>query len=78
VTSFRIPPMITILESTGDLPCNELTFFQNQSSSLVKTPHLPSLLEVIDLLMYGAWDGPSNPVFSSIGVFGLFTVMSGS
>ncbi|KAI9037296.1 uncharacterized protein KD926_000658 [Aspergillus affinis] len=77
VTSFRIPPMITILESTGNLPCNELMFFQNQSSLLVKTPHSPSLVHVIDLLMDGAWDGPSNPVFSNIGVFGLFTVISG-
>ncbi|KAE8370813.1 hypothetical protein BDV27DRAFT_119079 [Aspergillus caelatus] len=77
VTSFRIPPMLAILESIGDLPCKELTFSQGHPSSLVKAPHSPSLIEVIDLLMDGAWDGPSNPVFSRIGVFGLFTVISG-
>lgn len=69
--------MITILELTGDLPCNEVMFSHSYSSSLANTPRSPSLVEIIDLLMDGAWDGPSNPSFNNIGVFGLFIVLSG-
>jgi hypothetical protein len=74
----RSPPMITVSEIAGDLPGNELMFCQDQSSPLVHNSRLPSLLESIDLLANGRWDGPDNPVFRSIGVFGLFTIMSGS
>lgn len=69
--------MITIPELTAELPCDELTFRHEHSSILNDTPRSPSLLKTIDHLIDGPWDGPSNPVFSNIGVFGLFTVIAG-
>ncbi|RAH68534.1 fungal specific transcription factor domain-containing protein [Aspergillus aculeatinus CBS 121060] len=77
VVCLRSPPMITIAESKADLPCNELLFANYHSSSCANIPRSPSVPEVIDLLMNGAWDGPSHPALNNLGVFGLFTVIAG-
>ncbi|OQE18597.1 hypothetical protein PENSTE_c017G04256 [Penicillium steckii] len=75
--SSRVPPITTILESTADLPCNEMKFSGNEPSSISNVPRLPSLREAIDLLMDEAWDESNNLVFGGTGVFGLFVVISG-
>lgn len=77
VVCLRSPPMITIAESKADLPCNELLFANYYSSSCANTPRSPSVPEVIDLLMNGAWDGPSHLALNNLGIFGLFTVIAG-
>ncbi|KAF9890029.1 hypothetical protein FE257_006709 [Aspergillus nanangensis] len=77
VVCLRSPPMITIAESKADLPCNELLFANYRSSSCANIPRSPSVQEVIDLLLNGAWDGPSHPALNNLGIFGLFTVIAG-
>ncbi|CAG8250630.1 unnamed protein product [Penicillium salamii] len=76
VFTLRSPPMITVPELTVNLPCDEF-MFRYQNSSSVNTPCSASLVRIIDYLMDGAWDGPHNPIVNNIGIFGLFTVISG-